>query len=312
VEGKKGMLTLEGKEILAAEFRRIGELTFNRIFASSRGSAFQLIWLNGQLEVVKNFVNRGQISGIDVNCFKAQGQAGYGLLDSLGNDILVPQYENLTRATARLLVAENKDKFGLINTEGAQLTPVKYDRIITAYQGENDSGMNGKLGNAKAAAMFVQDEYFGYLDGFGKEVAPVAPRNYKTGWFEVAEIRGLARLYFPKYWKNNQSIIRGLDKEHQVTIGYNTEFYEGDALTWIKSKKAGGGNIKSMQINGKPAFSIVERNNMGYQRDFRKETVYLIVDEKTMLVFDFSVKYYQYPKYAQDFFNILHSVEFLK
>lgn len=166
---KKGLRTKTGAVILPAEYKRIGDLKFNRMEVRKLGA---VNWLDTKGEAIIPKNTFFKIKPINSNRFLMTDTTGQtGIMDSMGIVIKQPSFKRLEVLNWYLLAAAQEDgKSALVNTEGEILTPYKYDKI-QVYNGEKVGlDLRIELTKHRAVAKFYIGYDFGYLDGFGKEI----------------------------------------------------------------------------------------------------------------------------------------------
>lgn len=309
-EGRKGVYDAEGEELLPAEYRDFRDFRFNRSFAYRGGFPVRNDWVNDNYEIVKTFDQYVQVYPVDVNCFKMHGEQGWGLMDSLGNVILKPQYDRIDNAGSELVIVKKGKFFGLRNIRGEQLTPVIYDKIVTPYTTKLNLSLSNVMDEYYAAVMFLKNNRFGFLDGFGKEMAPrVNPRGIKDPFLELYEAPGQYSFSKPKYWKQSGNTFRSYDEDANASLRFKKLTYSGDPIEWAKTK-TGNPSLESIMVNGEVAYVSTSLDVQGYNKYWKQEAC-IPINETEMLVLTFLCKEFRYPEFAQQFFEILHSVKLL-
>lgn len=137
----------------------------------------------------------------------------YGIVDRNNTIILPFIYQNIAECFKMdLLVVKLNDKYGLIDFSGKEITPVKYDRIMSFSENIATVKLNDK---------------WGYINENGRIIANI--RYDKTDDF----INGCARVMI-----NNKYGVINIDGEEFVTLKYDdiNEFSEGLAVVKLNGK----------------------------------------------------------------------------
>lgn len=166
-----------------------------------------------QYAFAENYVN---------GCAMVRQPTGWGMLDSLGNEIIKPQYDDfdtLANSAQQLFyIAEKQPLYGMVNTEASLVIPTNYLQIKTYQDG----------------LVAVQDRSgrWGFIDLVGKVV--IAPKYKAVRDFH----EGRAVVYYKSRW----GVI---DRQGQVIVPFEYSrigtFSEGKA--WVQLKNGHKGYI---------------------------------------------------------------------
>jgi hypothetical protein len=163
-----GYIDVQGKEVIPARYNMAYDFEFKRAIVK-KGDSHILIDAEGR--EVKNLGNlgygfSGNIEGAFIEVEKGDTDAmlvsdsksyKYGLIDTLGNILIPPVYEQLTKPLNGTLVAVNSGRSGLLRKDGTTLTSIDFDYI--------DRGQNNRYIAARKGKT-------GILDRTGKEILP--------------------------------------------------------------------------------------------------------------------------------------------
>lgn len=149
----------------------------------------------------------------EVNVFNEKNK--FGLENTSGNQITSAEYSKLIRLGNSGWIAQKKGKYGLINSDGEVLVPIKYrhvDRLTSKYVklgNENDFAVYNEFGE-----IIVQPEYSSVSMLFGGMF--LTKKNYKYGIVD----------------KNGRIILENkfddiyMPKPNVMRIQYNGQWYE--------------------------------------------------------------------------------------
>jgi hypothetical protein len=135
----------------------------------------------------------------------------WGIVDSQGIEIILPQYENIGGFTEEnMAVFMNNGKIGLINTKGIEMIQPIYDSLIEFQNGYvvNFKGKYGFIdikGNVITPCIYQQikpeghlyvrvkkDNKYGWLDIETKDIA--IPIKYDFVWGELKDTNSIAKV----------------------------------------------------------------------------------------------------------------------
>ncbi len=139
----------------------------------------------------------------------------FGLQDVQGNQITLPQYQKLIRLGDEGWIAQYKSKFGIINNDGKVLIPMKYrhvDRLTSRYVklgNDNDFAVYDEFGNT-----IVKPEYSSVSMLFGGMF--LTKKDYKYG---IVDRNGKIIL-------ENKFDDIYMPKPNIMRIQYNGQWYE--------------------------------------------------------------------------------------
>lgn len=154
----------------------------------------------------------------DVKVFSEKNK--FGLQNSSGNQITSAQYSKLIRLGNSSWIAQKKGKYGLINSDGEVLVPIKYrhvDRLTSKFVklgNDNDFAVYNEFGE-----IIVQPEYSSVSMLFGGIF--LTKKNYKYGIVD----------------KNGKIILENkfddiyMPKPNVMRIQYNGQWYEIEQIT---------------------------------------------------------------------------------
>lgn len=154
----------------------------------------------------------------DVKVFSEKNK--FGLQNSSGNQITSAQYSKLIRLGNSSWIAQKKGKYGLINSDGEVLVPIKYrhvDRLTSKFVklgNDNDFAVYNEFGE-----IIVQPEYSSVSMLFGGMF--LTKKNYKYGIVD----------------KNGKIILENkfddiyMPKPNVMRIQYNGQWYEIEQIT---------------------------------------------------------------------------------
>ena len=134
-------------------------------------------------------------------------EAKFGLIDTMGQVILQPEFEQTYVATKKTIVAKRNNKYGILNENGNTIQPFIYDNLeCTSYNGGSFLlNRNGKFSYADSAGIIISKrEYdfgenfwsrrarvsvkgkFGFIDSTGTEVVPLVFKTAEAFYYNVA------------------------------------------------------------------------------------------------------------------------------
>ncbi len=149
----------------------------------------------------------------DVKVFSEKNK--FGLQDAAGNQITPAQYSKLIRLGQTGWIAQKKSKYGLINSSGDVLIPLKYrhvDRLTSKYVkfgNDNDFAVYDEFGNT-----IVQPQYSSVSMLFGGMF--LTKKDYKYG---IVDKHGRVIL-------ENKFDDIYMPKPNIMRIQYNGQWYE--------------------------------------------------------------------------------------
>lgn len=245
--------------------------------------------IDPQFESATDFINDRSI---------VQQKGLFGLINSTGNVLLKPEYQELSYIAGTenlyLRFQTKKDKFGLINQEGKNITSISYDKIFQFSDGLARVMLNGKYGyideNDKIiipptfdnaldfsegfAAVLIKNRW-GYIDKTGLQ--RILPTYLSAGNFK----NGLAPVF--KDGKNNYI---NQDEKILISFPFNKcyEFSNGCAIVQAQDNKFGlidvlgktiiEPNFDEISATNSPNFFKIKQN--GYYKLFNKSSKKII------------------------------------
>ncbi|MFK7786336.1 MAG: WG repeat-containing protein [Crocinitomicaceae bacterium] len=134
VDGKYGVINKKGKWIVPMDYEWID---MKSGFIQVRNDQKKAALFNSKGKMIVDFeydyFKLQSISPLDSNLIVIQKNEQYGLIEIQENNQAIvkiaPQYESLRGITKELLVAEQNDQDGLINTEGEIIAPFEYEEF---------------------------------------------------------------------------------------------------------------------------------------------------------------------------------------
>ena len=313
---KQGIFTLAYQAIAPIEYTSLkqynylGKSNFNRLIVY-RDSSSNNDWYDGHFRLVKSFKKYTDIKPVDINCFKMRSSDGWGLMDSLENIIIRPQYEELQNGPAQLLIAYDGKKYGLINTVGKRITDLNYDHIIMLFMEDYKLDISRDLKNQNATAIFKKGDDFGYIDGFGNEIMPalspgIKNRHYHT---RIRSEKGFS-FYYPFKWHQSGQTFVEIDEDLEASLEYQKITYTGDPKQWIL-KKDRPGSLTEETINGIKVYKYRRRSG-SQNKIILKQFIYFVISDTQIIKMTTSCPEKQYLKVAQDFYDMIYTFEIKK
>lgn len=307
-QSKEGVIDLKGNEVLPMIYNDFRKIIFNRAFAYT--GRFNNNWINSKYEIVKELNGYGQVYPLDINCFKMQQNGGWGLMDSIGNEIIPPQFSEIFRGNATLATAQKDNKYGLINVEGKQLTPMKYDFIRTSFYDRYVVNIQNDLSNHNAVAIFFMDGEFGYLDGYGKEIKPAVSEVFLPEMLKTYDLFEQVKVTYPSFWRQmNNGLVNG-DRDANPIISFSIANNIIDLQDLINEKNIQNLQVKTTNIDDRMAYYFVTLPSNEYRSVWEK-VVFLPLNDQQVFIAKFSCKGSRYAEYAQDFYDILYRLKLL-
>lgn len=171
---------------------------------------------NGMAKVA--VVGDSAIIGVHDNKEWFQPILHWGLINTSG-EVLVPlKYNKIGDFSRGMAIAELNGKVGFIDSTGKEVIPLKYDYI-------QESGFNSWLGNRFVSVKL--NKKWGFIDSTGKEVIPV--KFDEVGYFS----EGFVKVKLNNKWKFFN------EKGNELTsLKYDSaeEFHEGYSVVELNNK----------------------------------------------------------------------------
>ena len=316
----KGVINLKNEMLLPIKYTSDSfkmPYKFNRSVGYKRVGGHGIDWINDQFEIIKSFDEQSNITRIvpiDVNCFAVKNRAiGWGLVDSLFNEIMAPSYQDLDHCTNQLMRVKKGDKYGLINTAGKEVAPVIYDQIIYNFNPKKPVIEWYNLIAYEAAVGFIKGDEVGYLDGQGKEISlKLSPFVASDYFYKKVEIAGIFTFKRSDDWKKIRSqTFTTFGKVEQTSVEYSIEDSGADFKNWINSNYTNR-PLKEIRIAGQPAYTFIEVDPTVADGGLRRQYVFIPIKNNQTILFQFKCSKKDYFKMAQEFYNIMNTIEIIK
>lgn len=142
----------------------------------------------------------------------------WGLINTSGEEIVPLKYNKIGDFSRGMAIAELNGKVGFIDSTGKEVIPLKYDFI-------QESGFNSWLGNRFVSVKL--NKKWGFIDSTGKEVIPV--KFDEVGYFS----EGFVKVKLNNKWKFFN------EKGNELTsLKYDSaeEFHEGYSVVELNNK----------------------------------------------------------------------------
>ena len=125
-DGKYGILSGTGKEIIPCNYQEIKTVTGNNMFVVRDDLGLKII--DKSLNIIKDggFDSVEEING-DYITFTLNGKKG--VLDGEGTELISPQYDDLKYASDGYFIAKNGDLYGIIKSDNSVVLNYKYTNI---------------------------------------------------------------------------------------------------------------------------------------------------------------------------------------
>lgn len=135
----------------------------------------------------------------------------YGYKDSIGQIVASPQYTSgSTRVEeymgAACVAVKKDDKWGLINTEGKEITPFRYDNIGSFNNGLADYTIDSKIGLVNIMGKEIIPPKYDFIDGFRHGSLSSMSVNKKYGFIDRTGKEIVAPQY-DKVWGFSEGVV---------------------------------------------------------------------------------------------------------
>ncbi len=212
------------------------------------------------------------------------GRSGYlvkskdGLWGYISTDGVVripPVYMHLRPLSADVLAVQNNGRFGLLSVHGQELAPLKYRLLKGCGDYTATGGLCAALRRQGVVAQYINDEQFGYLDGFGRAFAPILPgaAELAADFQSVEALPGLV-FYHREGWVHEPGIQRLYKRGDygQPRVQYELLPSDGaeDVAAWAASHLEPGIDLAAAVLDGQPAIARIERERVQYYDFFRR------------------------------------------
>lgn len=169
-----GIVNNQGRELINAKFNFIGNYT-NKLAIAKYNNQFQLIDIAGNITtpLCSDFY------AFEGNLARARLENKWGIINSDGKLIAPIKYESVDIMTGNIVKVTLNGKVGIIDENGRELLPIKYDDIGSF----NDGCLRVK-----------QSRLYGFIDSNFKELVP--PKYEMAYWFS----NGLAAVEANNMW----------------------------------------------------------------------------------------------------------------
>ena len=274
--GKYGLIDLEGKKILPAEYTSINSIEgIQNILKIKKNGKFGVVNLEGK-EILPTIYSEIDIIGSDAKSgfIVKNEQNQYGVINYSGETALDIKYEEIYKIDGNeLYVVKQNGSQKLVNKTGEVLIEQGFDEIIDIL--ENDMGiifkLNNKLGIMNISKEVTIEAQYTKIE----EVKPgilVAEKEGKTG---VIDIENNIKMEF-RY--NNVSY----NKNANIYIAEN-EDYTNDLLNANFELRQTGYLI---EINTEKAYIELKQNDeyKYYDYTFEEKNVVDIYKENTLFI----------------------------
>ena len=243
-DGKYGLIDLDGKEVLKAEYKNIQTL-----------------------------------KGLE-NSIVVEKDGKYGLVNSTGASIINPEYTKIKKVddnyTHGYITVDEHNKYGLVSSAGSKLWENEYEKIDAIY-GKNyfviEEDKNQKVINSNGekvleegydtiaqinddGVVFIKDKKYGFMD-YDKNV------KIKAEYEELKELQeGILRAK-----KDGKYGIIDLENKEKVKFDYSDIYYEENAGFYVAENKKGKSEILNTEFEVKLSGIISELNKEnGYMK----------------------------------------------
>jgi hypothetical protein len=170
-DGKYGMIDKQGNYILDLKYTRITRLGVD--YEVSEHNKWGVVNIkNGHVNIVvpinidvKYIVREPFSNNVAIYTLSPKNYSDkqkYGLIDTEGNVIIEPKYERIDKFEKGLAIAKKRSKLGLINTKGEEVTLFKYKDIFAFIEGF-----------ALVTISIARQTYYGFIDTNGKEITEI-------------------------------------------------------------------------------------------------------------------------------------------
>ncbi|MEE9437825.1 MAG: WG repeat-containing protein, partial [Saprospiraceae bacterium] len=156
---KSGIIDTDGKEVIPIIYEKIWLPESNKIRVKLNKKYYYLN-LDGSKSNIKGYNKATNFFG---NYAIVNNGAQYMLLDKNGKETVLP-YKSVSVGGERKWIYSDGNKFGFLNNNGSQLTPLSFDLLMQYKEGR---------------AGFAIDDIWGYLDEEGNII--IAPQ-YPLAW----------------------------------------------------------------------------------------------------------------------------------
>lgn len=126
IEGKYGIVSGTGSEILACNYEEIKHVSGNNMFVVKEDGVLKII--SSSLNTIKD---TGFDNVVDINGEYITIESGglKGIIDEKGTELIPAQYEDLKFAHDNYFIAKNNGLYGIISTENVVLMNFAYENI---------------------------------------------------------------------------------------------------------------------------------------------------------------------------------------
>ena len=139
LDGLYGVVSASGKEILDLNYTQIKQVTGNSMYVVEENENLKII--DSSLNVILSD-GFDSVKSIDGENIIIEKDGLYGVINKSGEELILPEYEDLTYATDNYYVAKKDSLYGIISSDNIVCVDFKYtylEYINSAdfYQGEN-------------------------------------------------------------------------------------------------------------------------------------------------------------------------------
>lgn len=258
LNGKAGFLDKNGKTIIPLKYDKAEYFENCPYVLIGEGKQYALLDKKANLFKTLKYDSIGMCYR---NIATVQLNGKWGIIDSAGNEIVAPNYQEVIHYEGGITAAKQNGKWGFLNKAGKNITSFKYEKVNGFYDG--------------MAAVSDNRTRIGYIDRTGKEVVTQMyndgfNNDFSYGIAEV-EIASSERKCFID--KSGKEIL----KESESSIGKTikpkqTESFQ-NAVLYYESKsydeafkkfkqEANSGDVASMKY-----LAVMYINGLGVSKD---------------------------------------------
>jgi hypothetical protein len=309
-----GVFDAKGNPVLPIIYQSIQLLDRNgdagaTVLLRENNSSSRVLF-NKDFKQVKVFPGDPSITYLYGPYYKLRDRRKEGLIDRSGNTIIPLEYEQLRFVSGRLLAAKKDNRYGLLDVQGNIVAPFVYDDILSESS-KDITALHNEIRRHKAAVLFVKNGDFGYLNGYGQEIKPIstAPSGSQSG-LKTFELPGLLSFEYPPAWQRSNNSLNIGEKFGHASVTVSNMEYTGDFGEWLKNQQ-GNSEWQIEMISGKRVYHKTEKKSglIGFnEQEGYFQEVFLEINGQSAVQLVLKSNMANYPRLAQDFYNLRHTI----
>ncbi len=161
-EDKYGIMSADNTVVLEPKYNEISNVSANNLYVVKEDDKWKVINKDESVNLTEGFSEVKEINGTNII---VQNKDKYGLIDTEGKTIIELKYDGLNFTYGNNLIAKQGDKYGIISLSDEEKVPFDYENIT------NKKGTNFFIGDkGKTDSDFINENYEVKLSGILSDI----------------------------------------------------------------------------------------------------------------------------------------------